>query len=337
MKRHFILSIFLYFAIAGIAQTISSSIFFPNTGKSCEIDDVIIDSVCWRFQLTDSTETAFWKLRIYTIMNEDIMAVETQTMQHNFEFHPRSFHKWNNCTRFYDGYDVLFHGYIEILNSSREIIERNELRINILPQIPRFENINFSLNSPESDIYNMGGDFSFDIIGARTNVLRTLRSAPFLWADDKIKFTGGGQNCPDDEDIQRVYFRDKYSSWGRFYESVAMNDFGAVWSDTICTTDYILDADVLQRIYASREQAAIHHPQNSSMSINICNLENSIHINGYNLAKAVIRDSFGRILFETPLNDEDNYIEWPDTSSGLYFISVTTTDNQLLTKKLIKQ
>lgn len=337
MKRHFLSLISLCYAVSAMTQTISSSVFFPDAGVSCEIEDVITDTACWHFELADPTETAFWRLGIYTVTGRDTMVVETQTMQKNIEFRPRLFHKWSTCARFYELYDVLFHGYIEILNSSRQIVERKELSFNLLPQIPKFENISYFIDSSEQNIYRMSGEFSFHIIGARTDIFRTLRSAPYMWPDDEIKFLGVIQDYPPHEQAQHTHVYDEYSPWGRFYKTIAMNDFGAVYSDTICTTDYILDEDVLQRIYASREQAAIHHPQNSSMSINICNLENSIHINGYNLAKAIIRDSFGRILFETPLNDEDNYIEWPDTSSGLYFISVTTTDNQLITKKLIKQ
>ena len=68
MKRHFLSLISLCYAVSAMTQTISSSVFFPDAGVSCEIEDVITDTACWHFELADPTETAFWRLGIYCLL-----------------------------------------------------------------------------------------------------------------------------------------------------------------------------------------------------------------------------------------------------------------------------
>jgi len=127
-----------------------------------------------------------------------------------------------------------------------------------------------------------------------------------------------------------------YCDWGEYYAVWSVNDYGYTeWEKTICTTDYVTDPLVLERLkkLKTEEETSVEVFPREVKSINyICN-ELSFSGQGY-VKRVEVINSVGVKVWKQGTGASINTLPW---SRGIYIVKALYEDDTVLIKKIIKQ
>ncbi len=159
---------------------------------------------------------------------------------------------WDNALKVYDieNNRDLFNVKIAFCVDDN-IVDSKIIQFALLPARPQIENISFvyTYDWEWDDIYP-NGDFSFTVVspGASSFWFSCTDSFQFY-----PSFFSWGKDYEGHDRVDISYDAD----WGEFIYITAINEFGSARSDTICTTNYITDTDILKRIEFLKQAAHV--------------------------------------------------------------------------------
>ncbi len=205
------------------------------------------------------------------------------------------------------------------------------LKWGLVPSRPIISNVIFIANycdwDWEYDMIYPYGDFSFDIYSENANYFNMYVSEGCLFElpDFFEHLVGHLYNVP--ESTKMGYDAD----WGEFVFVSAINSFGAVHSDTICTTSYITDEMILKRIEELKNEAGI-----GDVSVDIApptyQWNNSTLTFNTQIDQIHIYDLSGQLCHKT---DNCDTVDLSDLHNGFYII-VYQYKSQIYKTKIFK-
>lgn len=171
-----------------------------------------------------------------------------------FRFSPQDISlKWHECNTTFDSelYSKIHH--FKIVYSSSIIKDSIEFSMALLPSIPRIVYAGYKCFEYdwEKDRATSNSIFELDIVGERA-----------FWYE--IFVSGSGLfSAPDfyegvflNENPEQTIWASNEIGWGEYLTVTARNEFGeSICTDTICSTDYITDTLVLERLEQIRTSA----------------------------------------------------------------------------------
>lgn len=258
--------------------------------------------------------------------------------------------------------DVLYKGILYVTDTTSGVVEEIPLNFNLLPSVPQiidcywhnidchphpddgfptlitdssYFEVSFIAKNEISHIslyymalnFNIQGKENPDI---RWQTLYYLYPSDFSHINDTISFA----------------FPDREVDWGEYMQFSVSNQYGgSIWSDIICTTNYINDPLILndinefirwwEEIGSSIEDITndnLTSPQPINIVVDGDNLNLSISNGAIN--SSAIYDISGQLRLIT--NNSD-LIDISILPQGVYFITCKTETNELLTSKFLKR
>lgn len=238
--------------------------------------------------------------------------------------------------------------------------DKVHLTLNLLPTIPRVLSAGFV--TPYDWEYD---DFGYDVVGnfaaylttARTSTVTEWHSSPIedwskgtmYWINDTDYPTNnvGGKNItvtpsgPSTSDCPGTV-----TTWGEYILYVNYNKYGWVRGDTIYTTDYITDPDVLERIRQICDEYGYLYnyapfsgvePIKRDREKGELSLKNGMVVysgNNEDITAVSLHDVYGRQIY---LKNGDSSIDTRDLSTGIYFAVFTLKNNTNISFKFLKR
>lgn len=224
---------------------ISDSIY--QSGISYDFNHVFSEASPLHFSLIDSEVTGKWSCALMA-NNENMIDISVDALGGYCNFDPRSvpFSIWQDeAFRTFNSLDNRdeFTLYVSFRSESGKYDERS-IQLALLPSRPSINNIQFEYCYDwEYDQIYPNGTLSFEIEANNSNSFFLHHSESFLPPSDNVFFPFV-KEFKVGNNATLSYGAD----WGEYISVSAGNDFGFVHSDTLYTTDYIRDENVINRI-----------------------------------------------------------------------------------------
>ena len=202
------------------------------------------------------------------------------------------------------------------------------IKLGLVPSKPIISNINFTYKYDwEFDDIYPNGVFAFDITSERAVTYMLNLSDSFRFEPPESYFVCWPYDAHATNHIE--YDAD----WGEYLIIEATNEFGTIYSDEICTTDYIYDEKVLNRINELKKMADensidIDHQEPSFILDN-----NSIIFNALPPDKIHIFDLTGRIHYSGGVSPQ---IDISGLHKGIYILDYNVGSKSYKSKIIIK-
>lgn len=359
-------TIFFVIMVLGIvmpslAQTISNEVTLAD-GRVVDITHIFEDGDDPTFKTTDPTGQFYWTLELYCKPYSDSNGNEQQkftlydcNFSNNFSILLKEI-KWGGYIEYLqtsvypikyidaENRDIYYKGRVSASKSTGERIGSIEVTFNLAPSMPSLSSINYSYE--DIRIYPTG----FPYLDGIWNVHIKCNRCTCLLID-RTNSHGGHYNSnhlftlreevisPKDlaVDIDMTYKMLPGINWGVWATVIAYNSYGtAISSDTVCSTDYITDPEILARIEEWRLQQAgvneIDSPTNT-ITFKLHHDHISVGIAPSLIGKAIISDCYGHLT--TAIFDNDD-IDITQLSPGIYILLIEATDGLNKTFKFIK-
>ncbi len=309
---------------------ITSSI--EQKGNTIDFNDVIYGSDTLSFSLVNENLTGKWNISVLSDTNIyiDLSSMKTEA-NGKCLFKPTPGALFRKAKRIYKPHlnQDLFR--IKVTFESTDGYKDSKyFDIALLPSRPIIYDVIFKYvyDWEYDDIYP-NGDFSFNVTSDNGILYLELHGTDsFLFQKNNKLFFSWVMALDNIE--ERIRYN---ADWGEFLCVGATNYFGSVHSDTICTTSYITDIDILKRIECLENKSGIdinefNQPQNIELRINNNQLifsEVVEHIHVYNMA--------GALLIK---RDNTSHIDISALSIGIYLISYENS-GKIRKQKIIKK
>ena len=242
--------IFLIFIVynsigAHSENLISESVY--QAGSYYDFNHIFSDASPLQFSLNDSNISGEWSCILKSNSDKTLdMPIDSQGEYCNFD--PRSvpFQIWQeNAFRTFNSFDNRdeFTLYVSF-SSENGYSDTRSVRLALLPCRPSINNIQFEyMYDWEFDQIYPNGNFYFQVEANNAKSFFLHYSESFIPPSENVFFTF----VKEFEEENRVNI--SYNAdWGEYISVSARNEFGFVNSDTLYTTDYILDENVIDRI-----------------------------------------------------------------------------------------
>ena len=204
-----------------------------------------------KISLNDKTVDGQWRVSVLSRGNVYVAIPFTIPRKGECVINPQDA-SWRSAMRKYDA--ELDRDLFEIevrFYADDTFSECRTVRLALLPARPKMENVSFTYvyDWEWDDIYP-NGDFSFTVVspGASSFWFSCTDSFQFY-----PSFFSWGKDYEGHDRVDISYDAD----WGEFIYITAINEFGSARSDTICTTNYITDTDILKRIEFLKQAAHV--------------------------------------------------------------------------------
>lgn len=308
---------------------ISDSVY--QSGISYDFNHVFSEATPLHFSLIDSEVSGKWSCALMA-NNENMIDISVDALGGYCNFDPRTvpFSIWQEeAFRTFNSLDNRdeFTLYISFHSESGESDIRS-VRLALLPYRPTLNNIQFEYSYDwEYDQIYPDGTFSFDVEAKNSKSFFLHLSHSFLSPSENVFFSFV-QEFKEEEHTTISYDAD----WGEYVSVSAQNDFGFVSSDTLYTTDYILDENIINRINEILNSAGNPSILDDTISFS---WDNEIvrfdrmpqHLNVYSLD--------GRKINVACVNEEINL---SNMKAGVYIISYYNNKiNRYITHKILKK
>lgn len=244
----YIISLIFLFGNTIVAYSenlISESIY--QGGLYYGFDHVFSEASPLRFSLNDHNLPGKWSCRLKTT-SENMADIPVDINGGYCNFNPTAvpFYMWaEKAFRTFNSLDNRdeFTLYVSFRSESGEYDERS-VRLGLLPCRPSLNNIQFKYQYDWTyDQIYPNGTFSFEVEANNSKTFFLHYSKSFLPPSKNIFFAFTKEF---QEENHAVISYD--ADWGEYVTVSAGNEFGFVNSDTIYTTDYIQDENVIKRI-----------------------------------------------------------------------------------------
>ncbi len=317
-----------FYAIAGnlISPTVSSN------GVEYDIEDTFSDPIELRFSLIDRKMSGEWKMWAKLKNNSYELLYSTANKDGNFSFIPDDV-SWPEAYCRKHIYDMNLDRFISPLKiefiADNGVTDSFEIRIALIPQRPRISEVAFKYeyNWAWDDIYPNGW-FSLKIESKGAAGYNMNYSRSHLHSPDDAHMLFEYEQSFDYTPTETIGYD---ADWGEYICFDAINKYGAVRSDTICTTSYITDKKILDRIEELKKQSKIKY------SI-LSDSDYSYHGNILSFNKPMkdisVYTSNGIL---TKHSSEINEINLEELTSGIYIIKYIDNINNTQTIKLYKK
>lgn len=237
---------------------------------------------------------------------------------------------WGNAFRIFDPSlsRDLFELQVRFI-SNEGLEEINYIRLALLPARPIISDVTFSyIYNWENDCIYPNGDFSFIVHSNSATQFYFYYSDSFLFDFNEHVIFRFSERL-DTSDMAEIRYP---ADWGEYINVTAGNKFGYVKSDVICTTSYITDEDVLNRIAELKEQADVVLPieDNSDLSVG---WDNTLLTFDREMTKVLVYNICGSLAAQERHATE---LDLSHLSNGVYIVSCEH-DNKLKTFKIVKR
>lgn len=266
------------------------------------------------FSLSDKSIAGEWSICMRT-SNNGYEEVDAKVESGNCVFNPRNV-KWVDAHREYDPESQRSLYEIRVsFKTDGDIEDARIVKFGLLPKHPEISNISFTyVYDWDIDAIYPNGTFSFrvDAEGATSFWVYLTDWCLFSLGNNSFSTCIISERCDDAMNV--VYD----AEWGEYIKVYATNEFGSIVSDIICTTDYITDSDILNRIEELKRLAGTEdHFVDAQNSLEI--LENSIRA-AANISCLAIYNMQGQIILEQSGGDT---MDISNLSKGIYIIAYT--------------
>lgn len=311
--RTFLLSLVVLLGATKLYPADMISELVMQDGSGYSFNHVFENDGALCFALKDGAPVGRWSCALK--LEDGVYAeVPSSTVGGECFYNPTetSWGAWKNAMREYDEQrnQELFMLRVSF-RTDEGIEDSRELKLALLPTNPEFEVVDFVYTyNWDEDYIELGAEFSFSVntIGAKYLELYQTLGNEFEPGWFGIRAT---LNISDPIHIMDY-------DWGTFIKVSAGNEFGWVYSDIICTTDYITDAAVLQRIEELRTQASIDQVSTdlSSSDVKIQWHDNHLVFSD-RVSKAALYSIDGRLCCQWADTQDIDVLEF---SSGMYIV-----------------
>ena len=233
--------------------------------------------------------------------------------------------------------DTLTKGCIKLEDKSGNTLYEADLLFNLRPGKPLLENVSY-----EYSIVRCENHF-LDLDGFWTIFLEAERAE-----QANLVFNGRGKIFSFDQKQENIRYSVNtfvdncattvipYINWGTFLTGVAINQYGSgsYSNDTLCSTDYITDPYILDKINELKENAGVE-PINLNVNWSATRDGDAFSFTAGMLAgaRADIYDAWGR---RNNCAIDGDRIDISGLAPGVYMLCITTRDNRRKTIKFIK-
>lgn len=311
-------ALFSVIIIACIGFTINAAqIISPVVQQGGEVYDffhVFTSPEELTFSLSDKSIAGEWSICMRT-SNNGYEEVDAKVESGDCVFNPRNV-KWVDAHREYDpeSHRSLYEIRVSF-KTDGDMEDVHTVKFGLLPKHPEISNISFTyVYNWDIDAIYPNGTFSFRVDAEGATSFRIHLTDWFLFSSENCFFSTGMSYPQCHDNIEVVYD----AEWGEYLKVDAWNEFGHVISDIICTTDYITDIDILNRIEELKRLAGTEdHFVDAQNSLEI--LENSIRA-AANISCLAIYNMQGQIILEQTGGDTMDISNIP---KGMYIIAYT--------------
>lgn len=324
---------YIFLSIVTLLQSLyisATEIISPiviQDGEAYEYTHVFECPECMSFFLIDKNLSGIWKISFLNVNNQYSEIVNQNSDANGLEFRPSEF-SWFWAKRIYDA--KLRRELIEIIVSyisDNGDSESKRLLLGLTPTKPILSNFSFEYEYDwEWDEIWPNGYLWFDVeskdaISYEINFSRSFRFDP----PDFFEFCMGF----DAEEKSRIGYD---ADWGEFFYIGARNRYGAIFSDTLCTTSFITDEKVLNRINEIRDMASVKSLTNEP------NIEYSFQNNVITFTPApsetTVYNTQGNVIIHC-INESS--IDLTNYSKGIYIVTIIDDKKNRMTIKIINQ
>ncbi|MDE7421512.1 MAG: T9SS type A sorting domain-containing protein [Muribaculaceae bacterium] len=292
-------------------------------GYKLSINDGVTSPAPISFFLEDPTTKGEWEIEILN-NKENFMKIDCLEAYPGYcIIEPKNFN-WNEAFRDYDPESNRdFFIFRLSFNDKNGNLDEMYFKWGLLPSKPLLSDIVFTYEyNWEDDMIYPNGDFSFEVESKDADRYWLYFTYSFLFGPP-YWFTAIREF--EAEDNKKIGYD---ADWGEFVKVAAINNFGYVHSDTICTTDYITDTLILDRIQTLGNINNINTIQNKpsfKWDNEKISLNRQMDINVFDLAGNLIRKE-----------NDTNTLYLSDIAKGIYLV-VCKDNKNTFTNKIIKK
>ncbi len=348
MKRTLFLALACIYMFSSYAQTISRTIRLSD-GRTVDASHIFLENDNGTFFTEPSGTKADWNLKIYTNSKQKplIEVLTTNEPSDSFTINIDSIN-WsyidstNRVVRPYhfitENDSSIYYRGIVSMGSKGIVKDKIEVTFNLAPSTPKILDVAFDYEYDwNDDMIFPNGNLYVTVQSQRAARYTALNTTtPFCFEFPKMHGFLQIQEIPEISDTGIAVFHSDYADWGEFYTFKTSNKFGTVWcNDTILTTDYITDPDILARIEELRNESGDLCKTHQDNEIHITTLQNYLVIVGDRTAidNVTIFDMTGRTV-STQNNGENLYIN--NLQKGCYIVTCRTKQNKTYIFKFVK-
>lgn len=344
--KHLILLMLLSISSIINTQNISPDILLSD-GQKVNTSHIFLDEENPTFSLDQSDFVVDWQFFLYTSADKSESILVSQSESSTGKFYidfetaiigkdiSAKLHQFTNDT----DDSIYYIGFIQI-STNGNIIEKIEITLNLLPSKVIIEDIRYE--------YEYVYDWEYDMIFPNGNLYVTASAkqadyfnalsttTPFCFEFPSKGFGLIEPFYKESDDTDTATYHSDFADWGDFYCVWAINKYGFSTSETILTTDYITDPDILNRLEEIKnshsELPLVRVDDNITFSV----ADNTISIIGDKsaISDITICDIQGRVLYTQNSNDD---IDIASLNKGIYILSYTDSAGHKYSTKYQKK
>ena len=337
MKQLVLFSILIIFTQIAFANNITKS--YLSTGKNIQPDCILIDNDTCIFE---SEKKLTWEFCACLKGNDKEYLIKSASDTTKFvlpvtieEIQDIIYAEQFTST---DGMHVYYCGYVIAYDTATEETDTFSLKFDLLPTIPQLISASWvDLSLGEYDEITTDSKFYIEFAGHNVDYVATLESYSMYFKDENKtpRWTTRVYIYDLIKENNIIKFKCEYLDWGTYVRFQAKNKWSGAWcEDTLFTTDYIHDPEMLARFDTWRNSSTVEEVNSANIeikynqeTIDIVDLQNEItNISLYN--------SIGQPILS---NDNSKSINISNLKSGIYILVYRTKNDKIVSRKIFKQ
>ena len=347
MKQTLFLALTFTCILSSFAQTISHTVQLTD-GRTVDTSHIFLENDNGIFFTEPSNIMADWNLKLYTNseQNQLISILKSDEPSNSFTIDINSI-DWNHIDSTnwmvrpyhftYDNDSSVYYKGIVHININGIPTDQVEITFNLAPSTPQILDVTFEYEYDwNDDMIFPNGDLYITIQSQRADIYTALNTTiPFCFEFPKMQGFLQMQEFPETNNGIAI-FHSNYADWGEFYTFKTSNHFGTIWcNDTILTTDYITDPDILARIEELKNESESIEEVSKDNEIKFINRLDYLVVEGdrTTVTCTTIFDMTGRTII-TQNNGENLYIK--NLQKGCYIVTCQTKQNKSYIFKFVK-
>lgn len=316
LKKTFLLSIILLSTIDLFGETLISR-QIDQDGKLYDIDTYFTSPSNLTINLTNKEFIGEWAVEVLTNADDYMPITFNEPLDWQCTINPfdASIKEiWWNFAQKMDN-EAFNRSFFQIrVSFTTEDGKKDEIYLNwgLLPTRPIISNVDFTYqyNWVHDEIYP-NGNFSFDVYSEYAQKFHMYYSQSFLFEPTDLLTV---MISYDTDGFSRLSYD---ADWGEYVQVVAVNYFGYVAGDLICTTSYITDEDILKRIEELKENAGLEDIS-TDVTAPSCQWKNSILTFDTMVENIYVYDLNGRLQYTVR---EGDTVDLSTIPKGIYIIA----------------
>ncbi|MCM1141829.1 MAG: T9SS type A sorting domain-containing protein [Muribaculum sp.] len=300
---------------------------FVQSGNKMDSSEPVMSPLPIEFSLVDPSMQGEWIVEQLNEYGEYYLMLTSRNTGGPLHVDPEKL-EWRYSYR--DKTLPRYHAYILRISfyADDSSCDSVQLRWVLLPKQPEISDVSFVFE------YNWEEDRIWPNGVLRMKVTSENMESCCLWASDSFLFGSFDMfKCgfPYEVDSSTGTYLEYDAEWGEYIAIEACNKFGTIYGETIYTTDYIHDPDVLARIEELRQGLSVESVSGENAASTFKSDGNAIQFQTCPKT-AMIYDMSGRIVYS---GSGESRIDISGFPSGLYILSYQT-DSTLNQSKFFK-